>query len=111
MVTFFVAVLFFCFCISNTLTRIFATVTSFVVAVLIGWCIQSTWESSDAMEAWFSGLLPFIARMLGNARTTCRRILALIDFRLLGESPSSTALDRAGRVRSRPDREGVGVEV
>ena len=111
MVTFFAAVLLFCFCISNASTRIFAAVTSVVVAVLIGWCLQSTWESSDAMEAWFIGLLPSIAHTLDNARTTCHRILAIIDFRLPWESPSSGALNRAGRVRSRPDREGVGVVV
>jgi hypothetical protein len=86
-------------------------VTSFVVAVLIGWCIQSTWESSNAMDAWFSGLLPSIARTLDNARATCYRILALIDFRLPWESPSSAALDRAGRVRSWVDSDRERVDV
>ncbi|KAH9003499.1 hypothetical protein EDB86DRAFT_2826626 [Lactarius hatsudake] len=40
MVTFFVALLLFCFGTSNTLTRIFVAVTSAVVVVLVGWCIR-----------------------------------------------------------------------
>ena len=83
---------------------------SVVVATLVVWCIQNTWGFNDAMVAWFSGLLPSITRTLDNARVTCHRIFALIDFRLLGESPS-VVLDRAGGVRSRSYREGLGIVV
>ncbi|KAH9050808.1 hypothetical protein EDB87DRAFT_1168343 [Lactarius vividus] len=112
MMSFFVALLLFCFCISNASTRIFVAVTSVVVAVLVVWCIQNTWGSTgDAMEAWFSGLLPFIMRTLDNARAVCHRILASIYFRLRSESPSSAALDRAGSVHATSYHEGVGVVV
>ncbi|KAI9458574.1 hypothetical protein BJY52DRAFT_411830 [Lactarius psammicola] len=108
MVTFFVALLLFCFGTSNAPTRMFVAVTSVAVAILVGWCIRSTLGSSGAMEAWSSGLLPCIARTLDNVRATFRRILAFIDRRL---PPSSVALDRAGSVHPRPYHEGVGAVV
>ncbi|KAH8987915.1 hypothetical protein EDB92DRAFT_1104549 [Lactarius akahatsu] len=111
MMSFFVALLLFCFCISNASTRIFVAVTSVVVAVLVVWCIQNTQGSSDAMEAWFSGLLPSIMRTLDNARPTCHRILASIYSRPHSGSPSSATLDRAGSVHATSYHEGVGVVV
>ncbi|KAI9438682.1 hypothetical protein H4582DRAFT_190456 [Lactarius indigo] len=111
MMTFFIALLLFCFCISNASTRIFVAVTSVIVAVLVVWCIQNTWGSSDAMETWFSGLLPSIMRTLDNACATCHRILASIYFRPRSESLSSAALDRAGSVPATSYRGGVGVVV
>ncbi|KAH9164847.1 hypothetical protein EDB89DRAFT_386276 [Lactarius sanguifluus] len=111
MVTFFVALLLFCFGTSNTLTRIFVAVTSVVVVVLVGWCIQSTWGSIGTMGTWFSGLLSFISHWhaLVSTRATCDRILALVDFRPHRESSSSPASDPANNVHSMPDRVVVGV--
>ncbi|KAI9458570.1 hypothetical protein BJY52DRAFT_1416360 [Lactarius psammicola] len=111
MVTFFVALLLFCFDTSNSSTRIFVAVTSVVVAVLVGWCMQSPWGSIDAMMRRFNGLLPFITYALDNARARCHQILASIDFILRQGSPSSAALGNTGDVPPIPDREGVGVVV
>ncbi|KAI0296393.1 hypothetical protein BC826DRAFT_934163 [Russula brevipes] len=45
MVVFFIALLLLCFTISNMATRIFVGFISVLMASLIVWCIQSTWES------------------------------------------------------------------
>ncbi|KAH9172696.1 hypothetical protein EDB89DRAFT_1963087 [Lactarius sanguifluus] len=107
MVTFFVALLLFCFGTSNGPTRKFVAVTFVAVAVLVGWCIRCTWGSSGAMEVWYSGLLPSTTRALHNARAAGNRILASIDPGLLQGPRSPAAPDSAGSVRARPYREGV----
>jgi len=57
MVTFFIALLFFCFTISNTSTRAFVAVVSVVVAVLIIWCIQLAWISTQDLYVWHNSKL------------------------------------------------------
>ena len=44
---FFVALLHFCFTISNALTRIFAAIASVLVTTLVGCCIWTAWESTE----------------------------------------------------------------
>jgi hypothetical protein len=50
MVIFFVALLLFCFSISNVPTRIFVAMMSVLVATLIGWGIRTAWDSKDDDE-------------------------------------------------------------
>ena len=52
MVIFFVALLLFCFSISNTLTRIFVAIMSVLMGALIGWCIRTAWESTEQDDIW-----------------------------------------------------------
>ena len=52
MVIFFIALLLFCFTISNTATRAFVTAMSVITAVLIMWCIQLAWESTEDYDLW-----------------------------------------------------------
>ncbi|KAH8987898.1 hypothetical protein EDB92DRAFT_1801018 [Lactarius akahatsu] len=92
MVMFSIALLLFCFSISNLSTRTFVTVTSVMVAALIGWCIRSAWESSDERGAWLSSLLPSTTRALDHVRATCHRVFASINLTLRRENPSSLAL-------------------
>ncbi|KAH9171923.1 hypothetical protein EDB89DRAFT_1029604 [Lactarius sanguifluus] len=108
MVMFSIALLLFCFSISNLSTRIFVAVTSVMVAVLIGWCVRSAWESSDERGAWFSNLPPSVTRALDHVRATCYRIIASIDFTQRRENSSSLALAPAGSVHPIPDQ---GTEV
>jgi hypothetical protein len=56
MVIFFIALLLFCFKISNVSTRIFVAMMSVLVATLIGWCIRTAWESSDDDDVWENSL-------------------------------------------------------
>jgi len=105
MVTFSIALLLFCFSISNPSTRIFITVTSVMVSVLIGWCIHSSWESCDERGAWLGNPLLSLTRALGHVRSTCRRVFASIDNGSRRENPSSLSLGRVGSVRAMPDRE------
>jgi hypothetical protein len=46
----FVALLIFCFNISNLSTRVFVATVSALLATLVGWCIWSTWESTENDE-------------------------------------------------------------
>ncbi|KAF8257703.1 hypothetical protein EI94DRAFT_1817117 [Lactarius quietus] len=104
MATFSIALLLFCFSISNPSTRIFVAVTSVMVAALIGWCIRSAWESSDERGAWHSSLLPSVTRALGRVRVTFHKVF---NFRLPQENPSSFSLAQASTVRALSDREGT----
>jgi hypothetical protein len=57
MVTFFIALLLFCFTISNTSTRAFVAVISVIVAVLIVWCIQLARISTQDLYVWHNSKL------------------------------------------------------
>lgn len=57
MVIFFVALLLLCFSISNTSTRAFVTVMTVITAVLIMWCIQLAWESTEDFDLWLNSKL------------------------------------------------------
>ena len=45
--TFFIALLLFCFSISNHPTRISVAIVSVLTATLIGWSIRTAWEYKD----------------------------------------------------------------
>ena len=52
MVIFFVALLFFCFSISNASTRIFVAIMSVLVITFIVWCIRAAWEFTEDEYVW-----------------------------------------------------------
>ena len=56
MVTFFIALLLFCFSISNPATRICVSIMSVLVAILIIWCIRTAWESTEGKDVWRDSL-------------------------------------------------------
>jgi hypothetical protein len=104
MMMFSIAVLLFCFSISNPPTRIFVAVTSVIVAALIWWCIKSSWESS---EDWVSSSLrSYFSRALDHIRGVVNGFFALI---LRRESPPSLPYGHAGNLQVIPDRERVDV--
>jgi hypothetical protein len=59
MVIFFIALLAFCFSISNFSTRIFVAISSALVITLIGWCIRIGSESTNNDGVWQDSLLVF----------------------------------------------------
>ena len=56
MVTFFIALLLFCFSISNPATRICVSIMTVVVATLVIWCIRTAWESTEGEDVWRDSL-------------------------------------------------------
>ena len=64
MVIFFIALLLFCFSISNRATRIAVSIMSVFVAVLIIWCIRTAWETTGE-DVWRDNLNVF-RRARGN---------------------------------------------
>jgi len=59
MVIFFIALLLYCFNISNVTTRIFVAISSVLLATLIGWCIRTAWESTEDDDVWQNSLTVF----------------------------------------------------
>jgi hypothetical protein len=60
MVIFFIALLLFCFSISNAPTRIFVAMMSVLMVALMGWGIWTAWESEDDEdEVWEKSLAVF----------------------------------------------------
>ncbi|KAI0250653.1 hypothetical protein BJV78DRAFT_1393295 [Lactifluus subvellereus] len=57
MVIFFIALLLFCFSISNISTRIFVSVMSVMMAPLVVGCILTSWHSSDDIGLWHDSLV------------------------------------------------------
>ena len=103
---FFIALLLFSFVFSNTLTRIFVTVASAMLAVLTVWCIRRAWESSDGSEVWSSSLVPSIGRAFSHVRVKCHKLIVLM---LRWEHPSLRAPEHAQSVHSMRDRGEGGV--
>jgi hypothetical protein len=56
---FFIALLLFCFSISNPATRICVTIMSVLVVVLIIWCIRTAWETTEGEDVWRDSLIVF----------------------------------------------------
>jgi hypothetical protein len=58
MVMFSIALLFFCFTISNASTRVFVAIMSVLVATLVGCCIRISWDFTEDNEdgAWQKSL-------------------------------------------------------
>ena len=69
MVIFFIAMLLFCFKISNVSTRLFVAIVSALVATLIGWCIRTAWVSSDDDDVWKNSLV--VLRRTRGALVDC----------------------------------------
>ncbi|KAF8258666.1 hypothetical protein EI94DRAFT_1110391 [Lactarius quietus] len=103
MALFFIALLLFCFSISNRSTRIFVAVTSIMMAALIWWCIQSFREYCDDSERGMlaSRLRLFVAHAQCNVRIWCYNFFARVARR---ESPFSY-----GHSSAMPGHESVGV--
>jgi len=59
MVIFFIALLLFCFRISNLATRICVSIMSTLVAALILWCIWTAWESTESEDVRRDSLIVF----------------------------------------------------
>jgi hypothetical protein len=64
MVIFFIALLLFCFTISNMPTRIIVCVSSVMMSPLVAGCISTSWRSSDDGELWEDNLTA-LKRLLG----------------------------------------------
>ena len=106
MVMFSIALLLFCFSISNPPTRIFVAVTSVMVTVLIGWCIHRAWESSEDKGMWANSMLPYIRRALIHFHGSRIDILSLI---LRRESPPLPPYDHSGSLPATPEHVVVDV--
>ena len=101
MVIFFIALLLFCFKISNLATRISVSIMSVFVAILIIWCIRTAWETTDGEDVWKDSLVVF-----RRARSDLfKRVMDFNPFRArraLRHVPQDdhmiTMADRVGRV-------------
>jgi hypothetical protein len=56
---FFIALLLFCFEISNLATRISVSIMSALVAALVIWCIWTAWEYTESVYVWRDSLVVF----------------------------------------------------
>ena len=102
-----IALLLFCFSISNPSTRIFVAVTSVMVAALIGWCIRNAWESSEDRWLWIDRILPHITRAMDYVHGVRNDIFTFI---LRCVSPTSLPYGHhSGSLQAIHDRERGGV--
>ena len=101
-----IALLLFCFSISNPSTRISVAVTAVMVAALIGWCMQWAREYSYSKAMWASHALPYITRLLNRVRGLLIDMFSLISRR---ESPPSLPGGHSGSLQAIPEHEIVGV--
>ncbi len=99
-----IALLLFCFQISNLPTRIFVAITSVMVAALILWCVRSAWESTDERGAWLSSAS--IVHALSHVYDARKEFLAMI---LRRRETSSLPYNHSGNLHPMTDRGGVGV--
>jgi len=79
MVTFSIALLLFCFVISNIWTRILLTLMSLSMIAFIIWCIRTISELSDC-HVWRDGFKPSITRALCRVQRSASRV-AMISLR------------------------------
>jgi hypothetical protein len=102
MVIFFIALLLFCFEISNLATRISVSIMSALVTALVIWCIWTAWESNDDESVWQESLIVF-----QRARSNLfKRVKGLNPFRTRrvprhvphDDHITLTRTDRLGRV-------------
>ncbi|SRR6266849_10225104 len=100
MVIFFIALLLFCFEISNLATRISVSIMSAFVPALVIWCIRNTWESDDDESVWRDSLIAF-----QRARSNLfKRVKNFNPFRArrvprhVPQGDQFTLTDRLGRV-------------
>jgi len=88
MVTFSVALLLFCFVVSNLWTRIFVALISAPMVFFTLWCLWITWEFTNDREVWLRGFRPSIARALQGIRSSALRAVESLRNR-----PASHAQD------------------
>ena len=100
MVIFFIALLLFCFTISNLATRISVSIMSAFVATLILWCIWTVWETTDGEDVWRDSLVA-----VRRARSNLFKHVKDINIFRAGRAPRHvpqddhiTMADRLGRV-------------
>jgi len=98
MVIFFIALLLFCFRISNLGTRISVSIMSVFVVTLIMWCIWTAWESTEGEDVWRDSLVVF-----RRARTNLfKRVKDFRPFRRrirnVPQDGHISLTDRLGRV-------------
>lgn len=100
MVTFFIALLLFCFKISNPATRVSVAIASVVVAILVIWCIRTAWESTEGEDVWRDSVIVF-----RRARVNLfKRVKEFNPFcvrrgrRHVSQDNHITMADRVGRV-------------
>ena len=100
MVIFSIALLLFCFKISNLATRISVSIMTALVATLVIWCIRTSWESTEGEDVWQDSLAVF-RRTRGNL---IKRLKDCISFRTrrvqrhVIQDNHITLTDRVGRV-------------
>jgi len=105
-VTFLIALLLFCFIISNKATRIFVGAISAIVAVLVAWSLLA-WESSIAADIWRSNL--DVLRRRGNGFLTHLRRLLRNTFAFHYPPPTTHTLRGQGSIQMADRDNEVGV--
>ena len=78
MVTFSVALLCFCFVISNPWTRIFVGLTSAHVVALTMLCLRTVWRSSTSVQEWLDGFLLSLVGALQYVRGGVERLIRFV---------------------------------
>ena len=104
--TFSVALLLFCFTISNISTRIATGTMSAVIAALVAWCILTAWESGDGRGVWQDSLLIMMLLRAGYRLFARLKhfVLVLISLRPF---PTRRTSEDVHSVHSMADRHGV----
>jgi uncharacterized membrane protein YccC len=97
MVMFSIALLLFCFTISNVATRIFVAIMSVLVATLIGWCIRTSWDLVEDDEVWEKSMI--VLRRTGGI--LFERVMRFKPFhtRRVPQGDHITLTGRLGEVR------------
>ena len=96
MVVFFIALLLFCVTISNSLTRIFVAISSFLVVALVGGCIWTAWGSAENDQIWQISLSAF--RRTRGVLSERVKGLDLFHTRRASDGGNITSTDRQGEV-------------
>ena len=78
MVTFFVALLCFCFVISNPWTRVIVGLTSALVVALTVLSLRTAWGSRNAFQVWVDGFLPYLVGPLQRIRGSVGRLVPFV---------------------------------
>ena len=100
MVIFFIALLLFCFKISNLAMRISVSIMSVLVAALIIWCIRTAWESTEGEDVWRDSLIVF-RRARSNLFKRVKDFIPSRNRRVpphVSQDVHFTLSDRLGRV-------------
>ncbi|KAI9509036.1 hypothetical protein F5148DRAFT_814390 [Russula earlei] len=113
MVTFSVALLLFCFVVSNIWTRVFMSLMSAAAICFTIGCIWTTWESNNDGGVWLDGVQPSVTHALEQSNASLQGLVARIRsfahhvVRSLRGHLGSRAADDVGNVH--PSTPPVGV--